>query len=80
MGKASTEAAFWARAYDFIRMAATSAGDVRLAGSRAGVSIGEDGLSQMALDDIAAFWALNTDAQTPSGPAGLPANSTDWAR
>ena len=57
---ASTFAAFWARAYDFIRMAAISAANVRLAGSHAGVSIGEDGPSQMALEDIAAFRAIHT--------------------
>ena len=57
---ASTFAAFWARAYDFIRMAAISAANVRLVGSHAGVSIGEDGPSQMALEDIAAMRAIHT--------------------
>ena len=79
-GRLREKAAFSAYAYDFIQMAAISAADMRLAGSHAGVSIGEDGPSQMALEDIAAFRALDTDAQTPSGPTGLPANSTDWAR
>lgn len=50
---ASTFAAFLSRAYDFIRMAAISRADIRLSGSHAGVSIGEDGPSQMALEDIA---------------------------
>jgi transketolase len=56
---ASTFAAFWTRAYDFIRMAAISRANVRLSGSHAGVSIGEDGPSQMALEDIAAFRAIH---------------------
>jgi transketolase len=49
----STFAAFLTRAYDFIRMAAVSNLNVKLAGSHAGVSIGEDGPSQMALEDLA---------------------------
>jgi transketolase len=49
----STFAAFLTRAYDFIRMAAISQVGVKLAGSHAGVSIGEDGPSQMALEDLA---------------------------
>jgi transketolase len=49
----STFAAFLTRAADFIRMAAISGVDVKLAGSHAGVSIGEDGPSQMALEDFA---------------------------
>lgn len=55
---ASTFAAFFSRAYDFIRMAAISRANLRLCGSHAGVSIGEDGPSQMALEDIAAFRAI----------------------
>jgi transketolase len=55
----STFAAFLSRAYDFIRMAAISRADLRLSGSHAGVSIGEDGPSQMALEDIAALRAIN---------------------
>jgi transketolase len=56
---ASSFAAFFARAYDFIRMAAVSQADIRLAGSHAGVSIGEDGPSQMALEDIASMRAIH---------------------
>jgi transketolase len=56
---ASTFAAFLTRAYDFIRMAAISRANIRLSGSHAGVSIGEDGPSQMALEDIAAFRAVH---------------------
>jgi transketolase len=56
---ASTFAAFFSRAYDFIRMAAISQANIRLSGSHAGVSIGEDGPSQMALEDMAAFRAVH---------------------
>jgi transketolase len=49
----STFACFLERASDFIRMAGISAVGVKLAGSHAGVSIGEDGPSQMALEDLA---------------------------
>jgi transketolase len=51
----STFAAFLTRAYDFIRMAAVSRANLKLMGSHAGVSIGQDGPSQMGLEDIAAF-------------------------
>jgi transketolase len=54
----STFAAFLTRAYDFARMAAVSRAGIVVAGSHAGVSIGEDGPSQMGLEDIAAFRAL----------------------
>src|SRR5947209_5565146 len=56
---ASTFAAFLSRAYDFIRMAAISRADLRLVGSHAGVSIGEDGPSQMALEDLAMLRAVD---------------------
>ena len=49
----STFAAFLSRAYDFIRMAAISNSNIKMAGSHVGVSIGEDGPSQMALEDLA---------------------------
>ena len=49
----STFAAFLSRASDFIRMAAISNSNIKMAGSHAGVSIGEDGPSQMALEDVA---------------------------
>lgn len=55
---ASTFAAFFSRAYDFIRMAAISRANIRLCGSHAGVSIGEDGPSQMALEDLAMMRAV----------------------
>jgi transketolase len=56
---ASTFAAFLSRAYDFVRMAAISQANLCLAGSHAGVSIGEDGPSQMALEDIASLRAIH---------------------
>jgi transketolase len=56
---ASTFAAFFTRAYDFVRMAAISRANLKLCGSHAGVSIGEDGPSQMALEDLAAFRAVH---------------------
>jgi transketolase len=55
---ASTFAAFHARAYDFVRMAAVGRGDLRLVGCYAGVSIGPDGPSQMGLEDLAVFRAI----------------------
>ncbi len=55
----STFAAFMSRAYDFVRMAAISRATLKLSGSHAGVSIGEDGPSQMALEDLAALRAVH---------------------
>ena len=59
---ASTFAAFFTRAYDFIRMAAISQADIRLAGSQAGTEIGADGPSQMALEDRAMMRAVHASA------------------
>ena len=56
---ASSFAAFLSRAYDFIRMASISRANLRLCGSHAGVSIGEDGPSQMALEDLAMMRAVH---------------------
>jgi transketolase len=56
---ASTFAAFFTRAYDFIRMAAISQASIRLVGSHAGVEIGADGPSQMALEDLAMMRAVH---------------------
>jgi transketolase len=53
----STFACFLSRAADFIRMAAISNVGIKVAGSHAGVSIGEDGPSQMALEDLAMYRA-----------------------
>jgi transketolase len=55
----ATFGAFLTRAYDQVRMGAISRADLRLCGSHAGVSIGEDGPSQMAVEDLAMFRALN---------------------
>jgi transketolase len=54
----STFAAFLSRAYDQVRMASISNATVHLCGSHAGVSIGEDGPSQMALEDLAMMRAV----------------------
>jgi transketolase len=56
---ASTFAAFLTRAHDFIRMGAISGVDLRLVGSHAGVEIGADGPSQMALEDLAMLRAIH---------------------
>ncbi len=56
---AATFAAFLSRAYDFVRMAAVSRANLAIAGSHAGVSIGEDGPSQMALEDLASYRAIH---------------------
>jgi transketolase len=54
----STFACFFTRAFDQIRMAAISRADLKLCGSHSGVSIGEDGPSQMGLEDLAMFSAI----------------------
>lgn len=54
----STFACFLSRAYDHIRMSAISRANIKYAGSHCGVSIGEDGPSQMGLEDIAMFRAI----------------------
>src|SRR5271155_813980 len=56
---ADTFACFLSRAYDNVRMAAISRANINLCGSHCGVSIGEDGPSQMALEDIAMFRAID---------------------
>ena len=56
---ASTFAAFFSRAYDQIRMAAVSNATIHLVGSHAGVSIGEDGPSQMGLEDLSLMRAVS---------------------
>lgn len=55
----STFAAFLTRAHDFIRMASVSRAHVCLTGSHAGVAIGQDGPSQMGLEDLALFRAVH---------------------
>jgi transketolase len=54
----STFAAFFARAYDQIRMSQYSSTNIKFCGSHAGVSIGPDGSSQMGLEDISMFRSL----------------------
>jgi transketolase len=66
---ASTFAAFFTRAFDQIRMAAVSNATIRLSGSHAGCSIGEDGPSQMALEDLAMMRAVyESHVLYPSDP------------
>ena len=55
---AATFGCFWTRAHDQIRMAGIGRNALRICGSHAGVSIGEDGPSQMALEDIGMFDAI----------------------
>jgi transketolase len=55
---ASTFATFFTRAYDQVRMAAITGATLCLCGSHAGVSIGEDGPSQMGLEDLAMMRAV----------------------
>ncbi|TME99038.1 MAG: transketolase [Chloroflexi bacterium] len=65
----STFAAFFSRAYDFIRMAGISQANIRLVGSHAGVEIGQDGPSQMALEDLASMRAVHgSTVLYPSDP------------
>lgn len=63
---AATFGAFLTRAHDFIRMAALGRARMTLVGSHAGVSIGEDGPSQMALDDLAMMRALEAQVYYPA--------------
>ena len=57
-----TFACFLSRAFDQVRMAAISRANINLCGSHCGVSIGEDGPSQMALEDLASFSAIPSSA------------------
>ncbi|MBC9713372.1 transketolase [Streptomyces sp. TRM66268-LWL] len=56
---ASSFAAFLTRAHDFVRMAAVSGANINLVGSHAGVAIGQDGPSQMGLEDLAMFRSVH---------------------
>ena len=56
---ASTFAAFLTRAYDFVRMASVSGAGINLVGSHAGTAIGQDGPSQMGLEDLAMMRAVH---------------------
>jgi transketolase len=79
---AATFAAFLSRAYDFVRMAVISQAKLCLNGSHAGVSIGEDGPSQMALEDLAEFRALGKSVvlypSDPNQTAKLVAAMADY--
>ncbi|MDO8518808.1 MAG: transketolase [Deltaproteobacteria bacterium] len=55
----STFSAFLTRAFDQVRMAAVSRANIKCVGSHCGVSIGEDGASQMGLEDLAMFRAVH---------------------
>jgi transketolase len=72
----STFAAFWTRAHDFVRMAAISRADIRLVGSHTGVTVGEDGPSQMALEDIAMFRAVHGSTVLVASDASQTARLT----
>jgi transketolase len=79
---ASTFAAFLTRAHDFIRMAAVSQANICLAGSHAGVEIGADGPSQMALEDLAMMRSIHaatvlypSDATSAAALVDLMANA-----
>ncbi|KAH8240140.1 hypothetical protein KR032_011642 [Drosophila birchii] len=78
----STHATFFTRAYDQIRMGAISNTNVNFAGSHCGCSIGEDGPSQMGLEDIALFRSIPgstvfypTDAVSAERAVELAANT-----
>nr|WSZ99873.1 transketolase [Streptomyces sp. NBC_00857] len=71
---ASTFAAFLTRAHDFVRMAAVSRASINVVGSHAGVAIGQDGPSQMGLEDLAMFRAIH--GSTVLHPCD--ANQTAW--
>ncbi|XP_025789825.1 transketolase-like protein 1 isoform X1 [Puma concolor] len=79
----STFAAFLTRAFDQIRMGAVSQTNINLVGSHCGISVGEDGASQMALEDLAMFRAVPnctifypSDAISTEHAVFLAANST----
>jgi len=71
---AATFAAFWSRAFDFLRMAGISGSSIRLCGSHAGTEIGPDGPSQMALEDLAALRAI------PGSTVLYPADAASTVR
>uniref|UniRef100_A0A2K5ELS7 transketolase n=1 Tax=Aotus nancymaae TaxID=37293 RepID=A0A2K5ELS7_AOTNA len=71
----STFAAFFTRAFDQIRMAAISESNIKLCGSHCGVSIGEDGPSQMALEDLAMFRSVLIDGVATEKAVELAANT-----
>lgn len=63
----SSFAAFWTRAHDQIRMASYSQANIKICGSHCGISIGQDGVSQMGLEDLAMFRTIfNSTVLYPS--------------
>ncbi|MGH7911299.1 MAG: transketolase [Candidatus Dormibacteraceae bacterium] len=74
---AATFAAFLSRAYDFVRMAAISGANIRLSGSHAGVEIGPDGPSQMALEDLASLRAIHSSTVLYPSDANAAAQLTE---
>ena len=77
----STFAAFFTRAFDQIRMGRYSNANIKFIGSHAGVSIGEDGASQMGLEDIAMFRTiLNSVVLYPSDAVSAEKLTEEAAR
>ena len=74
---APTFAAFFSRGYDFLRMAGISGANIKVCGPHAGVEIGPDGPSRMALEDLAALRAIHGSTvlypADASAAAALPA-------
>lgn len=70
----STFAAFFTRAFDQLRMGAISQTNINCVGSHAGISIGEDGPSQMALEDLAMFRSI------PSSTVFYPSDAVSTER
>jgi len=63
----SSFAAFWSRAHDQLRMASYSQANIKICGSHCGISIGQDGVSQMGLEDLAMFRSIfNSTVLYPS--------------
>jgi transketolase len=77
---AATFAAFLTRAHDFIRMAAISGANLRLVGSHAGVEVGPDGSSQMALEDLAMMRSVHGSTVLYPSDATSTARLTDAMR
>lgn len=76
---ATTFAAFLTRAYDFVRMASISGAGINLVGSHAGVAIGQDGPSQMGLEDLAMMRAIHArPCCTRATPTRPRASSPRW--
>lgn len=77
----STFSAFWTRAHDQLRMAAYSGVNLKFVGSHGGVSIGQDGASQMGLEDISLFRSLfNSTVLYPSDAVSTQKLVTQMAK